>query len=245
MADAAPAAPAASGRGRAVAARALTVLALVVALVGGIAFYLERTILDDDGIETIATELIRSDEVRQQVAGTAVEQLYANVDVEQAIAERLPEAQKALAPILAGIARQGAEEAANRLLERPRLQAAWVRVATATQRQLVELLEDEGEFVSTTGGQVTLDLRPIVIDLGEESAVIGLQSSSRSRRVGSRSSTPTSWRPPRRSRVSCACSPTGCGSSPSSWPPSPSGLPAADAASSSGPSQSGSYSSGC
>ena len=93
-----------------------------------IAFYLERSVLDEDGFETIATELIQSDEIREQVAATAVEQLYANVDVEQAIAERLPEAQKALAPVLAGIARQGAEEAANRLLERPRLQEAWVRV---------------------------------------------------------------------------------------------------------------------
>ena len=107
------------------------------------------------------------------MAATAVEQLYANVDVEQALAERLPEAQKALAPVLAGITRQGAEEAANRLLERPRLQEAWVRVATATQRQLVELLDDEGEFVSTTGGEVVLDLRPIIIDLGEEVAIIG------------------------------------------------------------------------
>ena len=107
------------------------------------------------------------------MAATAVEQLYANVDVEQALAERLPEAQKALAPVLAGITRQGAEEAANRLLERPRLQEAWVRVATATQRQLVELLEDEGEFVSTTGGEVVLDLRPIVIELGDEVAIIG------------------------------------------------------------------------
>ena len=142
-------------------------------LVGAIAFYLERTVLDEDGFETIATELIRSDEIRAQVAATAVEQLYANVDVEQAIAERLPEAQKALAPVLAGITRQGAEEAANRLLERPRLQEAWVRVATATQRQLVELLDDEGEFVSTTGGEVVLDLRPIIIDLGEEVAIIG------------------------------------------------------------------------
>ena len=162
-----------SGKGRAIAARILTVVALLLFLVGAIAFYLERTVLDEDGFETIATELIRSDEIRTQVAATAVEQLYANVDVEQAIAERLPEAQKALAPVLAGITRQGAEEAANRLLERPRLQEAWVRVATGTQRQLVELLEDEGEFVSTTGGEVVLDLRPIIVDLGEEVAIIG------------------------------------------------------------------------
>lgn len=161
------------GRGRAIAARILTILALLVALVGGIAFYLERTVLDDDGIETIATELIQSDDIREQVASTAVERLYANVDVEQAIAERLPENQQALAPVLAGIARQGAVEAANRLLERPRLQAVWVRTATATQRQLVRLLEDEGRFVSTTGGQVVLDLRPIIVELGEQYPIVG------------------------------------------------------------------------
>ena len=162
-----------SGKGRAIAARAVTVVAVVVALIGGIAFYLERSVLDEDGFEAIATELIRSDDIRDQVAGTAVEQLYANVDVEAAIAERLPENQKALAPVLAGIARQGAVEAANRLLERPRLQEAWVRVSTATQRQLVELLDDEGEFVSTTGGEVVLDLRPIIIELGDQVAIIG------------------------------------------------------------------------
>jgi hypothetical protein len=162
-----------SGKGRAIAARIVTIIAIVLALIGGIAFYLERSILDEGGFETIATELILSDAIREQVAGTAVEELYANVDVEQAIAERLPENQKALAPVLAGIARQGAAEAANRLLERPRLQEAWLRVATATQRQLVELLDDEGKFVSTTGGEVVLDLRPIIIDLGDQVAIIG------------------------------------------------------------------------
>ena len=165
--------PPSSGKGRAIAARIVTIVAIVLALIGGIAFYLERSILDEGGFKTIATEMILSDEIREQVAGTAVEQLYANVDVEAAIAERLPAEQKALAPVLAGIARQGAEEAANRLLERPRLQEAWVRVATATQRQLVELLDDEGEFVSTTGGEVVLDLRPIIIELGDQVAIIG------------------------------------------------------------------------
>ena len=165
--------PPSSGKGRAIAARIVTIVAIVLALIGGIAFYLERSVLDEGGFKTIATEMILSDEIREQVAGTAVEQLYANVDVEAAIAERLPAEQKALAPVLAGIARQGAEEAANRLLERPRLQEAWVRVATATQRQLVELLDDEGEFVSTTGGEVVLDLRPIIIELGDQVAIIG------------------------------------------------------------------------
>ena len=87
-------------------------LAVLVAFVGGVAFYLERTILDEEGIEPVARALVRDDEVREAVAPTAVEQLYANVDVEQAIAERLPPNQQALAPALAGITRQGAGTAA-------------------------------------------------------------------------------------------------------------------------------------
>ena len=160
-----------SSKGRAVGARTLTVIAAVLALVGSIAFYVERTALSEDGFEEIATELIQSDEIRDQVAATAVEQLYANVDVEQEIAARLPEAQKALAPILAGLSEQGAQEAATRLLARPRLQEVWVRTATSTQRQLVKLLDDEGKFVRTSDGTVYLDLRPIVVEIGEQSAL--------------------------------------------------------------------------
>jgi hypothetical protein len=147
------------------------VLAAILALVGSVAFYLERTVLSEDGFEEIATEMIQSEPIRDQVASTAVEQLYANVDVEQEIANRLPEAQKALAPILAGIVQQGGQDAAARLLERPRVQALFVRTATSTQRQVVKLLDDEGRFVRTSDGTVYLDLRPIVVDIGEQSAL--------------------------------------------------------------------------
>ena len=161
-----------SGKGRAIGARTLTVIAAVLALVGSLAFYVERTVLSEDGFEEIATELIQSPEIRSQVAATAVEELYANVDVEAEIANRLPEAQKALAPVLAGVVQQGAQEAANRLLERPRIQTLWVRTATATQRQVVKLLDDEGRFVETEGGVVVLDLRPIIVAIGNESGLV-------------------------------------------------------------------------
>ena len=41
--------------------------------------------------------MIENDEIRTQVASKAVEQLFANVDVEAAIAERLPEQQQGCA----------------------------------------------------------------------------------------------------------------------------------------------------
>jgi hypothetical protein len=160
-------------RTRQIGARVLTVVAILLALVGMLAFYVAHTALDAAGFETISRNMIENDAIRTQVANTAVDQLYANVDVEAAIADRLPPDQKGLAPVLAGLSRSGADRAADAALERPRVQTAWVDVTTATQRQLVRLLDDKNKFVQTDGGKVVLDLRPIMIELGDQVVVIG------------------------------------------------------------------------
>ena len=160
-------------RTRLIAARVLTIVAILLALVGMLAFYVEHTALDQDGFETISRQMIENDEIRTQVAAKSVETLFENVDVEAAIAERLPPAQQGLAPVLAGLARSGADRAADAALERPRVQTVWVEVTTTTQRQLVRLLDDDTTFIQTEGGAVVLDLRPIVIEIGDQVAVIG------------------------------------------------------------------------
>ena len=165
--------PKGPSRVRIIAARVLTVVAILLALVGMVAFYVENTALDPDGFETISRKMIENDEIRTQVAAKSVDTLFENVDVEAAIAERLPPAQQGLAPVLAGLARSGADRAADAALERPRVQTVWVEVTTRTQRQLVRLLDDDTTFIQTEGGAVVLDLRPIVIELGDQVAVIG------------------------------------------------------------------------
>jgi hypothetical protein len=165
--------PGRPSRIRGISARALTVVAILLALVGMLAFYVEHTVLDENGFETISRDLIESDEIRTQVATTAVDRLFANVDVEAAIAERLPPAQQGLAPALAGLARSSADRAAEAALERPRVQTLWVETTTATQQQLVRLLDDETDFVQAEGGTVVLDLRPLMLEIGEQVVVIG------------------------------------------------------------------------
>ena len=117
-------------RVRLIGARVLTILAILLALVGMVAFYVEHTALDEDGFETISRKMIENDEIRTQVAAKSVDTLFTNVDVEAAIAERLPPAQAGLAPVLAGLARSGADRAADAALERPRVQTVWVEVTT-------------------------------------------------------------------------------------------------------------------
>jgi hypothetical protein len=165
--------PGRTSRARIIGARVLTIVAILLALVGMLAFYVEHTALDEEGFETISRNMIENDEIRTQVAAKSVETLFANVDVEAAIAERLPPAQAGLAPALAGLARSGADRAADAALEQPRVQTVWVETTTATQRQLVRLLDDDTTFIQTEGGNVVLDLRPIVIQLGDQVAVIG------------------------------------------------------------------------
>jgi hypothetical protein len=160
-------------RTRIIGARVLTVVAVLLALVGMVAFYVEHTALDEDGFEAISRQMIENDEIRTQVAAKSVDTLFENVDVEAAIAERLPPAQQKLAPVLTGLARSGADRAADAALERPRVQTVWVETTTATQRQLVRLLDDDTTLIQTEGGAVVLDLRPIVIELGDQVAVIG------------------------------------------------------------------------
>ena len=158
---------------RLIGARVLTILAIVLAVVGMVAYFVEHTVLDEKGFETVSRQMIENDQIRTQVAAKSVDSLFENVDVEAAIAERLPPAQKDLAPVLAGLARSGADRAADAALQRPRVQTLWVEVTTRTQRQLVQLLDDKSTFIQTQGGAVVLDLRPIVIQVGDQVAVIG------------------------------------------------------------------------
>ena len=87
-------APGGPSRIRLIAARLLTVVAVLLALVGMVAFYVEHTALDEQGFQAITRQMIENDEIRTQVAAKSVDTLFENVDVEAAIAERLPPAQQ-------------------------------------------------------------------------------------------------------------------------------------------------------
>ena len=117
--------------------------------------------------------MIQNDAIRTQVANTVVDQLYGNVDVEAAIADRLPPAQRGSAPVLAGVSRSGAYRAAEAVLERPRVQQAWILATTAADGQLVRLLDDKSKFVKTEGGRSCSTFVRSSSSLATKSAVIG------------------------------------------------------------------------
>ena len=91
--------------------------------------------------------------------------LYANVDVRAEIERELPSSFKALSAPIAAATRQLALNVSERALASPRVQALVSEAARRAHEQFVSLIRNKGEYVSTTGGEVTLDYGSLVADL--------------------------------------------------------------------------------
>jgi hypothetical protein len=154
-------------------ARILVLIGALLAVLSLLAGYIRFQGLDTGTVEGTAGDLIADPEIRDQIAATLVEQLFGNVDVSAALEEQLPPAQQGLAgPIASGI-QLGADNAARRLLERPRPQRLWVASITESHRNLLRVLEDDTGPLTTEDGAVVLNLQPLMIQLGDRVAIFG------------------------------------------------------------------------
>jgi len=150
-----------------IAARVLVIVGGLVVVLSLIAGYIRFQALDNGSVRTFADQLIADDQVRDQIATTLVDQLYANVDVGAALQQQLPKDQQALSGLIASGLREFSDRAAQRLLENPRAQEAWVNTIAFSHQQLLNVLEDDVRGTTTENGAVFLDLRPLIIQLGE------------------------------------------------------------------------------
>jgi hypothetical protein len=155
-----------------VVARLLVVLAAVFTVLAMISGYIRFQALDNETFEDTASELIADEDVRELVAATLVESLYANVDVAAALEERLPPEQDRLAAPLAAATRELTDRAAIRLLNRPRVQQAWVRSVSETHNQVLRALDDELALLRTEEGLLILNLQPILAQIAERVGIV-------------------------------------------------------------------------
>ena len=160
-------------RTRIIAARILVVLGVVLVFVSLLANFVKREALDEETFRGTSQELIANEDIRDQVAATMVDQLYANVDVAARLQERLPDNLQPLAAPLAGLSREAIDRAARELLARPRVQNLFVNASSLAQAQVVKVLEGETTRLETTGGNVVLDLHPLVVQLGDRFGFLG------------------------------------------------------------------------
>jgi hypothetical protein len=155
----------------------LLVAATILLFVSSLTVWSKRQLLDDDAWAHSSTQLLANDEVRGAIAQKLSDALFQRVDVEAQLRERLPAQRKGTAAALAAALQNTVgPAAADRLLQRPKVQTLWENVNKRAHAGVVKVLEGEdlgkNGNISTANGAVTLDLRPAITRLA---ARLGLE----------------------------------------------------------------------
>jgi hypothetical protein len=161
-------------RGRRILVWTLVVLATLLALLSILTTWVNRQMLDNTAWNKATTQAVQDPQVQAAIASYAVNELYANVNVGQALAERLPSSLKPLGPPIAGALEAPLTQGVQRLLARPRVQQLFIQASTVAHEKLVAVLENKTKYgISTGNGVVTLNLHDMIVELGTE---LGLPS---------------------------------------------------------------------
>jgi hypothetical protein len=158
-------------RRRSIAVWALIFLAALIGFVGALTVWVQRQALETDAWVATSSRLLEDDEIRGALSIYLVDQLYANVDVPAELEARLPPATKPLAGPLAGALRELSVRAADELLSRPAAQTLWENVNRKAHEALIRIIDDKGKVVGTANGDVVLDLRPFIEQLGQRMGI--------------------------------------------------------------------------
>jgi hypothetical protein len=151
----------------------LVVLATVIAFLSVFAIWAKRQLLETDTWTHTSSKLLENEDIRNAVADFLVTQLYANVDVQGELSKSLPADIKPLAgPASAGL-REVALNLSQRALAQPKVQALWEDANRTAHEELLAVVENRNEAVSTTGGNVVLDLGTILTKLANQVGIGG------------------------------------------------------------------------
>jgi hypothetical protein len=145
----------------------LILLAGIIGFVSALTVWAKRQALETDSWVATSGRLLEDDEIRAALSVYLVDQLYTNVDVAAELRRSLPTEVKPLAAPIAGGLRELSVRAADNLLSRPAVQTLWEDANRRAHEAFIAIVDDKGEFLKTSGGDVVLDLRPFVEQLGD------------------------------------------------------------------------------
>ncbi len=148
--------------------KALVALGSLLAFLSVFAIWIERQALNTDDWVNTSDRLIQNPTIRTAVGNYLVDQLYANVNVEKELKDILPGETKQLAGPVSGGLRQVAGSGAEEILKTSTAQGLWQDANRTAHEQLLAVLEDKGEAVSTEGGNVSLNLGSLVTNLANQ-----------------------------------------------------------------------------
>lgn len=155
-------------KGRRWTARGLILLAVLIGTLSIFATWAREQLLNTDQWVKTSTELLENKAISDELANYLVDELYANVNVSQQLGDRLPPELQPLAPAAAAAIRQGLDRISQRALQNPRTQDLWADANRVAHERFVDVVLEEGDGpVTARQGVVVLDLRRILVQIGQ------------------------------------------------------------------------------
>jgi hypothetical protein len=161
----------AAGGGHRKLSLALVVIAGLITFVAIFSIWANRQALNTDNWVNTSGRLLANKKVEERLADYLGQQVAENVNVKGELEAVLPPRLDPLAAAAAGGINQLTPRIAERALESPKLQALWATANRLAHERLLEVLDGGGSTVSTENGEVTLDLKPLVSQIGSELGV--------------------------------------------------------------------------
>jgi hypothetical protein len=150
---------------------ALVFLASIIGFFAVFAVWAKRQALETNTWTDTSTQLLADENVQTALSTFLVDAIYDNVDVEAELRKALPPRADVFAGPAAGGIRQIAYNAALKALATSQVQDAWKQANATAHSAFVNLIEGGGSNLSTTGGDVTLNLEALAEQVGERAGV--------------------------------------------------------------------------
>jgi hypothetical protein len=149
----------------------LIVVATVIALVAALNIWVKRQALDTDNWTNSSAQLLQNSQIRGALSVYLVNQIYQNVDVTKELEQRLPPRAKGVAAPLAAALQGTLVNGIDALLARPRVQKLWKEANRRAHQLFIDVLNGKHGLLVSTGGNVVLNLRPILEQLSAQTGL--------------------------------------------------------------------------
>jgi len=167
----APAKARVMSRRRSAAVWALLVLATLLLLVASMTVWSKRQLLNSDKFTNSASKVLANDEIRTTLASRLVTVFGQRVDLTSQLEQRFPRAESVV-PVVAAAVRNAVSGVVDDFLASAKAQELWERAVRRAHSAMVNVLEGkDAGAISTSNGDVVLDLRPFISQIATQLGV--------------------------------------------------------------------------
>lgn len=171
--------PGGRARSHRVLTASLVTVATIIAFFACFAVWANRQALNTHNWTNTSSRLLGNHAVQDALSVYLVNQLYTSLNVQERLESELPGPVKGVSGPLAAGLRGLAGQAVPKLLATAQVQELWKQANRNAHKQLLTILNGGGKVVSTTNGEVVLNLHELLTQLA---AQLGLSSQLNSAR---------------------------------------------------------------